>query len=124
MSGIYLRDLNINRVEDRLVGNRRPLDVLLPILKLITPQDAVITKQWSTPLGTRINYAHAATANFIYESRVTATLTKYNLKAHFSNVTAFDRQVWLTDTPEIIFNKDISTLTQDIVQSTNTRFLS
>ena len=65
MSGIYLRDLDIKWVEDRLVGTRRPIDVLQPILKLITPRDAAITRQWSTPLGTRINYNHAATDNFI-----------------------------------------------------------
>ena len=123
MSGIYLRDLDVKRVGDRIEGTRRPIDVLLPILKLITPRDIVVTRQFSTPLGTRINYAHPQDANLIYNPRVIATLTTHNLKAQLSNLTAINRQVWLIDTPEIIYNKDIPSLNEDIRRSINTRLL-
>ena len=127
MSGIYIRDLDVILVEDRLQGTRRlegtrrSLDVLLPILKLITPQGIVVINQWSTPLGTRIEFANEEDANLILNTRVIATLDSHNLKAQFSNATSFNRQVWLTDTPDSVYSKDTSILTDDIRQSTNIR---
>ena len=119
MSGIYIRDLDVKLVEDRLhgtrrlEGTRRSIDVLLPILKLITPQGIVVINQWSTPLGTRVDFASEEDANFILNTRVIATLDSHNLRAQFSNATSFNRQVWLTDIPDTAYSKDISILTDD-----------
>ena len=77
----------------------------------------------SVQLGHIVEYAFEEDVNFIFNPRNIEILKSKNLTAELTNKTAKNRAIWLPNIPEHVFNKDIPTLTEALVQATKSRIL-
>ena len=123
MSGAYFRDLGIKKVGDRTEGSKKTYKETHEILQLITPEGLNVLREHSVKLGHIVEYAFEEDVNFIFNPRNIEILKSKNLTAELTNKTAKNRAIWLPNIPEHVFNKDIPTLTEALVQATKSRLL-
>ena len=82
-----------------------------------------IVKEVDTDNGFIVNFAQEKCANVMYSQSFKDKLKKFKMTAELTHITQRDRLVFLPDIPDFIYNKDIATITDELVTATDMRIL-
>lgn len=118
MSAAYVYDS-----KSRNNGAKRPLPKFSNTLKYITPENINIENVIPAGNGFIVKYPHAENVNYIFKPEVINFLKSKDLSAELENDTARVRNIYLTDVPNDIFNKELDEINEEIHKITNTSII-
>ena len=113
MEGLYFQYL----------GQKPTLNKFLLVRKELIPHNMPIVKEVDTDNGFIVNFAQEKCANVMYSQSFKDKLKKFKMTAELTHITQRDRLVFLPDIPDFIYNKDIATITDELVTATDMRIL-